>query len=65
MGIVVLLQSVGGGDLIRLLGDGYDKKKKKKNHISAFFQLVRAPQEACVCSGTHDLHACPGLSPVN
>jgi hypothetical protein len=57
MGIVVLLQSVGGGDVIRLLVDGYEEKKKKKNLISAFFQLLRAPHEARVCSGTHDVHA--------
>ncbi len=56
MGIVVLLQSVGGGDLIRLLVDGYEEKEEEKLPCS-FFQLIHAPREACVCSGTHDTHA--------
>jgi hypothetical protein len=36
---------------------GMKKKKKKKNLISAFFQLLPAPHEARVSSGTHDIHA--------
>jgi hypothetical protein len=37
MGIVVLLQSVGGGDLIRLLVDGYEEKEEEEESYFCLF----------------------------